>query len=154
MPWELTIVNGKDRQQPLGERDDVIARVAAALPGAVLQPAPGPGPEIIAQMPEVLREHFSRRRQLNAEFEGGEFSIQFYAGDRSQIESIGVEVRGNGNPMPALAALCQPNGWAVINNADDTALDLAATDSSEWETFRAWRDGAIARLKSDGEAGE
>jgi hypothetical protein len=42
----------------------------------------------------------------------------------------------------------------VINNEDDSALDFAATDSSEWEAFRAWRDGAIARLKSDGEAGE
>jgi hypothetical protein len=71
MPWELSIVNGKDQSKPLGERADVIARLAAALPGVVLQEAPGPDPEMIAQMPPSLREHFMRPRPLNADFEDG-----------------------------------------------------------------------------------
>jgi hypothetical protein len=150
MSWEVTIVNATDTQKPLGERDDVIARFAAALPGVMLQPAPGPSPEAIAQMPEVLREHFMQRpRQLNADFDGDDFSIQFYANDQPQIESVGAEVRGDGSPLPALAALCQPNGWTVINHADDKPVDLQATNSPEWEKFRAWRDRAVAAIKAE-----
>src|SRR5687767_3959544 len=142
MPWELTIVNAEDRRQPLGERADVIGRVAAALPGVVLQEAPGPTPEMIAQMPPSLREHFMRPRQLNADFEGGDFSIQFYAGNEPEIKVLGAEVRGEGTPIPWLAALCEPNGWAVINDADDNVVDLVAKNSAEWEKFLAWRDEA------------
>ena len=154
MPWELTIVDAKDRSKPLGERAGVIARIAAALPGVVLEEAPGPGPEMIAQMPPILREHFMRPRQLNADFKGGDFSIQFFAENEPHIKALGVEVRGEGNPVPSLAALCELNGWAVINNADDTVVDLAATNSAEWEKFRAWRDKAVESLKSDGVTGE
>ena len=154
MPWELTIVNARDRSKPLGQRTDVIARVAAALPGVVLEEAPGPGPEMIAQMPPSLREHFMRPRQLHADFDGGDFSIQFYSENEPRIKALGVEVRGEGNPVPPLAALCEPNGWAVINNADDTFVDLAATNSAEWEKFRAWRDRAVESLKSGGVSDE
>ena len=154
MPWELTIVNAKDRSKPLGERADVIARVAAALPGVVLQEAPGPDAEMIAQMPPSLREHFMRPRQLNADFEGNDFSIQFYAENEPQIRALGAEVRGEGNPIPPLAALCGANGWAVINIANDTVVDLAARTSPELEKFRAWRDRAVESLKSDGGSGE
>jgi hypothetical protein len=154
MPWELTIVNAKDRNKPLGERSGVIARIAAALPGVVLEEAPGPDPEMIAQMPPSLREHFMRPRPLNADFEGSDFSIQFYAENEPQIKALGVEVRGEGSPVSSLAAICVPNGWALINNADDMVVDLAATNSAEWEEFRAWRDKAVASLKSDGVPGE
>lgn len=154
MPWELTIVNAKDRSKPLGERSDVIARITEALPGVVLQEAPSPDPEMIAQMPQILREHFMRPRQLNADFEGGDFSIQFYAENEPQIKALGVEVRGEGNPVPSLAAICEPNGWVAINNADQTVLDVAAKNSPEWEKFRAWRDKALESLKTDGVSGE
>jgi hypothetical protein len=154
MSWELTIVNAQDRRKPLGQRADVIARIAAALPGVVLQEAPGPDPEMIAQMPPILREHFMQPRQLNGDFEGSDFSIQFYAEDQPQIQTIGAEVHGEGNPIPSLAALCKPNGWAVINNTDDTLLDLTEKNSPEWEAFRAWRDKAVASLKSNDATGE
>lgn len=149
MPWELTIVNAKDRNKPLGERADVIARVTAALPGVVLQEAPGPDPQMIAQMPPSLREHFMRPRQLNADFEGGDFSIQFYSANEPQIKALGVEVRGDGNPVPSLAALCESNDWVAIDNADQTVVDLTAKNSPEWEKFRTWRDNASQSLKTD-----
>jgi hypothetical protein len=52
-------------------------------------------------------------------------------------------VRGNGDPLPALAVLCLPNGWAVIDSANKSRVDLSATTSPEWDSFRAWRDKAI-----------
>lgn len=150
MPWDLTIVNAKDRQEPLGERDEVIARFAAALPGVILQAAPRPSAEHIAQLPESLRRHAMRKPQLNADFEDDALSIQFYAQDRPHIDAIGAEVRGNGNPIPALAALCLPNGWSAVNLADGALVDLTAKDAPEWSAFRAWRDEALAAIKSAG----
>lgn len=149
MPWDLRIVNAEDRCKPLGERDAVVARFAAALPGVILQPAPRPSADFIALMPEVLRQHLlTRKAQLHADYEDGDLSIQFYADDRPQIEAVGVEVRGSGNPIPALAALCEPNGWAVVNVADGKPIDLTAKDAPEWSAFREWRDRAVAAIKS------
>jgi len=149
MPWELTIVNSDDVCQPLGNRDDVIAQFAAALPGVLLQPPPGPSPEILAQMPPMLRDNLLRPK-LCADFEGDDLSIQFYANDRQLLDSVGVEVGGNGNPIPALAALCLPNSWAAIDASNGARVDLSATDSPAWEKFRAWRDKAVRSLPADG----
>ena len=153
MPWDVTIVASEDRSQPLGERDDVIARVGKALPGVVLQRPPGPPPEMLAQMPEVIRENFLRPK-LQADFEGEGFSIQFYAEDLPTLHSMGAEVRGEGNPLPALAAVCGPNGWMVVDAGDKSVVDLSSGASPEWERFRQWRDDAIASMKDGGTAGE
>jgi hypothetical protein len=146
MPWEVTIVNATDRSKSLGSRAGVVARFAGALPGVYLEPAPGPSPEWIAQMPAVMQEHFKRPRQLNAIFEGRDFSIEFYANDEATIDAVGAEIRGNGNPVPALSALCIPNGWAVVNAADGAAVDLSSEESPVWAEFRAWRDEWVVRV--------
>ena len=153
MPWDVTIVASEDRSKPLGERDDVIARVGKSLPGVLLQQPPGPPPEMLAQMPEVIRQNFLRPK-LEAEFEGEGFSVQFYAEDSPTLHSIGAEVRGEGNPLPALAALCVPNGWIVVNAGDKSVVDHSSGAAAEWEWFRKWRDGAIASMKGGGTAGE
>ena len=153
MPWDVTIVASEDRRKPLGERDDVIARVGKALPGVVLQQPPGPPPEMLAQMPGGVRQTFMRPK-LEADFEGEGFSIQFYAADLLTLHSIGAEVRGEGNPLPTLAAVCVPNGWMVIDAGDNSVVDLSSGSSQEWERFRKWRDGTITLMKGGGTAGE
>ena len=153
MPWDITIVASEDRMKPLGARDDVTARVAEALPGVELQRPPAPPPEMLAQMPEVIRENYLRLK-LEADFEGEEVTIQFYADDAPELHSIGAEVRGDGNPLPALAAVCVPNGWIVIDGGDKSVVNLSASGSPEWRRFRTWRDRAIASLKDGGPAGE
>lgn len=146
MPWEIRIVASKNQPIPLGQRDDVVARVAKALPGAVLERQPSPPPELLAEMPEIVRENFASRRILNADYEADGFSLQLYADDSPVLDSIGIEVRGNGNPLAALAELCLPNGWLAINVADGTEINLSAVSSPEWERFRAWRDRTIRRF--------
>ena len=153
MPWDVTIVASEDRSKPLGERDDVIARVGKSLPGVLLQQPPGPPPEMLAQMPEVIRQNFLRPK-LEADFEGVGFSIQFHAEDLPTLHSIGAEVRGEGNPLPALAAVCVPNGWMVVDAGDKSVVDLSCGASPEWDRFRKWRDGAIGSMKGGGTAGE
>jgi hypothetical protein len=151
MPWDITILADPARRNPLGNRDDVIAKFAAVFPGVTLQQPPVPSDEWLAMMPEILRENFLRPK-LAADVVAGDVSIQFYAGGGPVIESLGVEVRGDGNPIPALAALCVPNGWIAMNTADDSVIDLSADGSPAWDRFREYRDRAIESLRNPGKA--
>jgi hypothetical protein len=151
MPWEVTIVASEDQRKPLGTREEVIARVSAALPGVALQQPPVPPPQILAQMPEIVRESMLRPR-LEADFETDEFVIQFFANATPTLYWIGAEVRGNGNPLPALAELCLPNGWLLIDASAKSLVDMSATSAPEWDRFRKWRDRAIGSVKNGGGA--
>jgi hypothetical protein len=99
-------------------------------------------------MPAVLQAHYAtRKQQLNANFEGDGFSIQFYATDAPMLKSMGAEIRGNGDPVPALSAVCVQNGWAVIDAANGKVVEFSSAQSSEWTQFVAWRDMAIRSIK-------
>ena len=68
--WEINIINGTvENPKPLGSRVDVVAAFADSLPGVALQRRPTPPPEILDQMPPVVREAMLRpslwRRQAN-----------------------------------------------------------------------------------------
>jgi hypothetical protein len=149
MPWELTIINGTpDNRKPLGSRDDVIAALAKALPGAELQRPPIPPEEILAMLPPVLRDAVTRPK-LEADFECDEFSIQFYTSDTPELDCIHAEVRGNGDPLPLLQSLCLDTGWSIIDDSKRVVVDLTKTSAEAWDSFRQWRDTALRQLKGD-----
>ena len=151
MPWEITIINGTPQErEPLGSREDVIAVIAEALPGVLLRQPPVPPPEWLEQMPPAVRDAVLRPK-LEADFEGDDFSIQFYTSDDPVVQWVNGEVRGNGDPLPALAAICAKTGWSVMDAADKSVVDLSSRDGApEWERFRQWRDRAIRQI-ADGE---
>jgi hypothetical protein len=62
-----------------------------------------------------------------------------------------AEVRGNGNPLPVIAALCRPNEWVAIDDASRQPVDLDGADAAGWEAFRAYRDRVINSLEESGE---
>jgi hypothetical protein len=127
----------------LGTREDVIAAFAEALPGVSLAPPPAPPREFLEQMPPELRKILLRPK-LEADFAAGDISIQFYADDAPQLDWVGGEVRGDGDPRPALAAVCVKRGWSVFDISAKTFVDLSAPDAAGgWERFRKWRDRAI-----------
>ena len=100
-------------------------------------------------MPEVLRDAISRPR-LEADFEDGDYSIQFSTSDDPIIDSIIAEVRGNGNPIPVLHSICVDTGWCVIDAAENV-VDLTTADTASWDNFREWRDKALRHITSQGE---
>ena len=148
MPWEITIINGTpEARQPLGTREDVVAAIAEALPGALLQQPPVPSPELLQHMPPAVRDAVLRPK-LEADFEADDFSIQFYTSDEPIVHWVNGEVRGNGDPLPALAAICAKTGWSVIDAAEKSVVDLRSRDGApQWERFRQWRDRSIEQIK-------
>ena len=151
MPWEVTIKGRND--EPLGSRDEIVNAISSALPAVKWRVEPSML-EQIKDMPdhsfhtllptwsEATRLHMSTPH-LRGDFVDNEMSIELFGFEGDPIKMIHADVRGNGNPIPALAAICLPRGWLVIDVAENREIDLAAGDSTPWEQFTQYRDRAI-----------
>ena len=153
MPWAVTIRRADDA--PLGDMDSVRERILKSLPEIKFGRLPSGAEKIAAarakgvEFPEFIRQNLEKQPAMEeAFFEGSDFSVALYGFEVRPLLCIHAEVRGNGNPLPALAALCQPNGWIAIDVASDQAIDLTADAAVGWEKFRNYRDRAIESMKA------
>jgi hypothetical protein len=129
MPWELTIWSSDGA--PLGAVAAVQQQIMSALPDIQFCEVPSGADEIAAaraigvEFPDIIRKHMEQRpATMQAELVGDGFSIKLYGFESQPIRSLYLDVRGDANPVPALAALCVPNGWVAIDNASGQPLDL------------------------------
>jgi hypothetical protein len=145
VPWEISIINGTpEHSEPLGLREDVIDAFAKSLPGVSLQREPPLPTEILNKMPLWAREDMLLPR-LAGIFETDELFIRFSAYDEPVIKWVNGEVRGNGDPIPSLAALCLDRGWSVLSLYNKSIVNLSSSSGSPaWKQFCKWRDKAIA----------
>ena len=149
MPWEISIVQS-DREQPLGTKQDVTEWLFTVLAGVELGRPPCPPNEFFAWLPESIRNStrtaFESPR-LEGVYEDGDLSIEFHCADEDPVRFLNADVRGEGNPLPALARLCVPKRWMVINGVDESSVDMSNDSAHQWERFRAWRDRAIGQFE-------
>ena len=143
MPWDLTIMRA-DRS-PLGDIPSVRQAVEAALPGVEFYREPSGAEKIAAagslgiEFPEVLRRHLENSpAKTQADYESQGFSIRLYLGAGPGVERIDAEVRGSGDPLPALHHLAMVTGWVILeaggpqvaraeHSASSPGNELAAT---------------------------
>ena len=154
MPWELTI--RRRDNTPMGEMDLVRQQMTRSLPGLQFYLEPSGAEKLAAldargiSMPEFTREFLRGRPAVEqADYDGESFSIRLYGFDQVPLVSVCAEIRGNGNPLPAIAALCRPNGWIAIDIANNQPVDLEAEAASGWEFFTQWRDDAIRKHQEE-----
>lgn len=151
MPWELTIQSFDSA--PLGDVTTVREKIAAALPATDFFVEQSGSEKIAAaralgiEFPDVVRAHLENRpASLQAEFEGDGYTLQLYGFENQPLRTIYAEVRGAGNPLPALAALCRPNGWIANDCASGQPIDLTQSAAAVWETFRNYRVYAVRNI--------
>ena len=148
MPWTI-IIQCRDGGK-LGQIDALRDRFSECVPGLQFYREPSGKEKLAAssiEYPEVVRRHLERSpAQIQADCQVGSLFLRFFFGpeDATDVDSVAVEVRGEGNPIPVLAAICSPNGW-IAQAPDGAELDLSADTSPEWEHFRAWRDRETKR---------
>jgi hypothetical protein len=156
MPWEVTIRRADGSS--LGDRGEVVRRISEAVSAMTWVEEPPflerikdmpdhPFHALIPTWPEEVRASFSRPK-LYGDFEGDRFSIRVYGFEGQPISAVNAEVRGDGNPMPVLAALCLPNGWVAIDNRSGQPVELSGGAAAGWEEFRQYRDRAIDSIKN------
>jgi hypothetical protein len=119
MPWHLAVVASEDRL--LGTRDEVVARISAALPGMRWAEGPSSFDELgsipnhpFLQMPwtEEQRTVFSLPK-LTGTYDGEDFGLEVRGLETCPLTSFSVMESGEGNPLPALRKVCRPGGWSL-----------------------------------------
>jgi hypothetical protein len=163
MPWELTVLSetadpASDSRHwpPLGTGEAVCRRISACLPDVQWRREPSfiekhqhlaadhPIRKFIADMTAEQRA-WSSRPEWRGQYGGAGFTLEFFFADAT-ISFFHIDVRGGGNPMPTLAALCRANGWLLKEAATGKLLELTATSAPEWEAFTQWRHQAIGEI--------
>jgi hypothetical protein len=151
MPWELLV--RKPRDETLGCRAEVVSCIAAAVPAIEWVEDPPLLDQIkdipehslhslLPTWPEETRAYFSQPH-LRGDYFADDLSIRLYGFEAEPLMGVHVEVRGNGNPLPVLAAICVVHGWVAIDSDAGTPVDLTAGAAPGWEQFRQYRDRAI-----------
>ena len=154
MPWEITI--RRPDGSPLGDLDSVRLHMTQAVPGVAFCQEPSGAEKVAAyrqagiELPEIVREGLEKHpARVRAELKSGEFSVSFYGLESEPLCSVLAEVRGNGNTVSLLAALCLANGWIVIDDASGKPGDLSGGSPTGWDGFREFRDRAIRSSEAD-----
>jgi hypothetical protein len=163
MPWELTVLSETADSTstsrdwpPVGSGETVVRGISACLPALQWRREPSfiekhqhlaadhPIRKFIADMTAEQRA-WSSRPEWRGLYDGAGFTLEFFFAD-GPLSFFHVDVRGGGNPVPTLAAMCRANGWLVKESATGKMLDLTAPSAPEWEAFTRWRDQAIGEI--------
>jgi hypothetical protein len=127
----------------LGTPDQVVARIAAAVPEVQWLEGPSSFEEVKVlaslQLPwtDEQRAVFSLPKRTGI-YEREECSVRLYGFESYPLTSATVEVGGEGNPLPLLRRICLPNGWAVVGHAgrESLSIDLEADPAVAWKIFQ------------------
>src|SRR5262245_36461367 len=112
MPWYLTVTTAG--KVPLGTRDDVVAVLSTALSGISWSEGPSSFDELrgipnnpLLQLPWTAEQQavFSLPK-LTGTYDGGAFTLRVTGLESCPLTSFPVEVRGDGDPLPALRQVC------------------------------------------------
>lgn len=128
MSWDVFIMKEKydfeapEEEQPpvppLGQRDDIIAKLSRAIP------------------------QLDYRDKAWGILEGEGFSIEFNTGDEEFVDSIMLHVRGGGAVMETIRLICETLEAYALDTSDTNYIDFEETGAAEqsWEQFQKYRD--------------
>jgi hypothetical protein len=150
MSWDVSL--RQHDGEPLGSIDFLRTTFTECLAAVQFDWDPSGREKMVATgiaFPEVIRKFLENHpARIQADFEGDDVHLRFFFGpeDQTEIMRVDVEVRGSGNQIPPLSAVCSRNGWKA-EGPDGCELDLSAGSSKEWDEFESWRDRTVAALK-------
>lgn len=133
MSWDVFIMKEKydfeapEEEQPpvppLGQRDDIIAKLISAIP------------------------QLDYRDKAWGILEGEGYSIEFNTGDEELVDSIMLHVRGGGEVMDTLRLICETLEAYALDTSDSGYIDFEEPEAAEqsWKEFQKFRDRVINR---------
>jgi hypothetical protein len=140
MPWTILIT--RTDGEPLGDVDTVRAAIGRQLPQTKFWRDPS-GADMAAFLPAEHRQFFMQlvghipadERGL---YEKDSFTLELFLGSQPVVKSITVDVRGDGNPLPALRRLCEPLVWRV-REPGGKPIELQHESAAGWGEFTGYR---------------
>ncbi|MEA2734303.1 MAG: hypothetical protein QOE14_754 [Humisphaera sp.] len=101
-----------DQYLPLGSRKDVLAAIMVAFPEAKWE------------TPTQLFHH------------DGDVSIEFVLQGRNPVDSVTLEVRGEGDPITPILKLAKSNRWVVLDTSTSEFMDPGDPSPEGYEGYR------------------
>ena len=170
MPWELTLVKydgepprrvsdaSRDRYLAMGTLEEVQQHISSVLPATEWVKEPSPievmkhgGSDSWKDWDDEMIASASQRK-LKGYFLRDDLSLEIYGFEQEgPLRYVLVEVRGEGDAISTLRALCCPVGWSAHDMSRDAAfIDLTGSGNTRWSFWKRFRDFAIGRA-ADGE---
>jgi hypothetical protein len=102
-------------------------------------------------VPQELQQIFGKLpADERGAYEDGGLFLEFFLGTGPTVESLTVDVRGDGDPLRALRRLCEGKGWQV-RGPGGKAIELQADDAvAGWAAFTQYRDEGVQQIKDHG----
>jgi len=172
MPWELAVIKydgqpprlqkdaSESRKRPLGSLDKVRQHISESLPGVEWHEEPplidmmkASGSKLWEDWDAEMIAHASQPT-LTAVYRSGGVILEIYGfKENDPVGSILVDVRGDGNPIPALKAICEPKGWTIVEMGEDGEfLDLSGPATARWNAWQQYLNAAIEHVRTSDDA--
>jgi hypothetical protein len=126
MSWDLVLQNG------------VAATNSDALADAACPPLGAPGS--VRALISSVHPDVDWSDPAWGVLDSDAWSIEFNMGNAETIDSIMLHVRGSGDPLPAIVALCTKTGWTALDLSTGQLLDPRKPSSRGWMDFQSFRD--------------
>jgi hypothetical protein len=129
MSWDAVLVRTKGKpgpaweaeEVPLGKRADVLAAIMAVFPSA------------------------TRDTRTQLFYRDGDLSIEFHFQGKNPVDSILLEVRGEGDPITPLLDLAARNGWALLDCSTSEFIDPKNPSDNGYGGYRKLVKGISCR---------
>jgi hypothetical protein len=97
---------------PLGKRKEVIDAIRSVFPGV------------------------ETRTAARLLYRAGDLSMEFVLQGKRSVDSVTVEVRGEGDPVTPLLQLAEGNGWVVLDGSTSEFIDPERPGENGFEGYR------------------
>lgn len=77
--------------------------------------------------------------------DGDGFSIEFNMGPENMIKDIMLHVRGVGDPISIIVAICRNLRCRALDTVTNECLDLTTPSDKGWRDFQDYRDKVLNR---------
>lgn len=124
MSWDVAIVKIKGPFRPIAEVEDTDYASIGSHTAVVRA--------IRAEFPTAKWS----KDKTHATFNGGDFSIEFDLSSVEDANTVVLNVRGSGDPIPAILKLTQANGWVAVDCSTSEFIDPANPSHEGWEGYR------------------
>lgn len=112
--------------------------------------------------PEPLGDADPLRTELSAFFgglswddpawgilEGDEFSFEFNFTRLGPVDTFTLHVRGGGDAVTPIVAMCKHFGWQTLDYSTGEFLDLDSPSRESWQRYQEYRDRVISAYRAN-----